>query len=71
MDMNVRPEDLDTVCEGCLSTDRHLTAEVTDLQIKKLYYEILNIAVEVSTTKKKELKKMIFFFTSFYLIVVI
>ncbi|KAJ8704754.1 hypothetical protein PYW08_012074 [Mythimna loreyi] len=46
MNTIVSPEKLDTVCEGCLSEETHLISEVTDVVVKKLYYEILKITVE-------------------------
>lgn len=65
MNTIVSAEYLDTVCEGCLSQERpDLTTEVT-ADVKKMYYEILNIAVEVSDLKRKKLGDTYFFFFFF------
>uniref|UniRef100_A0A2A4JEY0 C2H2-type domain-containing protein n=1 Tax=Heliothis virescens TaxID=7102 RepID=A0A2A4JEY0_HELVI len=40
--MSVAPLSLDGVCEGCLSPERQQPAEITEIEIKKLFFEIIN-----------------------------
>ncbi|PZC73042.1 hypothetical protein B5X24_HaOG210150 [Helicoverpa armigera] len=44
--MSDAPGYLDGVCEGCLSPERQQPVEITDIEIKKLFFEILNQAAD-------------------------
>lgn len=39
----------DAVCEGCLSQNHRTIAEITEYDVKKVFYDIINIPDAVSS----------------------